>query len=201
MDLSQLPPETLAALMPLIMKMQKVRTAHGIITSLAVLIWFPLGMVLLRMLKVKNTVWWHAIWQGIGLGLMTAGFGMGRWLSGKAKHNNEPHIILGTIIFILFLLMPIAGFLHHKHFAAKGARDYKRHIHVWGGRVLLILGLVNGFTGLKLAKAKGGLYAAYGVVAGVFVAAYIGIWYFVRRRKNAVCGDGEVELRERAQGK
>jgi hypothetical protein len=85
MDLSQLPPETLAALMPLIEKMKKIRTAHGIITSLSVLIWFPLGVFLLRLLKVKKTVWWHAIWQGIGLCLMIAGFGMGRWLSGKAK--------------------------------------------------------------------------------------------------------------------
>ena len=67
--------------------------------------------------------------------------------------------------------------------------------------MLLLLGLVNGFTGLKLAEAKGGLYVAYGVVAGLFAAAYVGIWYFARQRKEAGggVGDGEVELREGTQ--
>lgn len=84
MDLSKLDPETLKAMAPLFAKMSKVRTAHAVLMPLAIVFWFPLGVFLLRLLKIKNTVRWHAIWQGLGLVLLISGFGLGSWLSQKA---------------------------------------------------------------------------------------------------------------------
>lgn len=59
----------------------KAHIAHGIIASLAVIVWFPLGVFLLRSLRLPNTVRYHAIWQCIGLLLLIVGFGLGSWLS------------------------------------------------------------------------------------------------------------------------
>lgn len=84
MDLSKLDPEVLRAMAPLFAKVSKVRTAHAVLMCLAIVFWFPLGVILLRLLKVKNTVRWHAIWQSLGLVLLIAGFGLGVWISKKA---------------------------------------------------------------------------------------------------------------------
>lgn len=78
--------------------------------------------------------------------------------------------------------MPVFGWLHHKHFVAKGTKNYKRHIHVWGGRVLLVLGVITGGTGLKLADNTTGGDIAYGVVAGLVIVAYAGVWFWSKRQ-------------------
>lgn len=84
MDYSTTDAETLQAMAALFAKMTRVQTAHAVLMSLAVVFWFPLGVILLRLLKVKNTVRWHAIWQSFGLVLLIAGFGLGIWISKKA---------------------------------------------------------------------------------------------------------------------
>jgi hypothetical protein len=43
------------------------------------------------------------------------------------------------------------------------------------GRLFLLLGIINGGTGLKLADNTTGGIIAYAVVAGVFAVAYIAI--------------------------
>lgn len=84
MDYTKLDPEALMAFAPLFARMDKVRTAHGVIMPLTIVVWFPLGVFLLRFLNMKNKVLWHAVWQGFGLALLVTGFGLGRWLSKKA---------------------------------------------------------------------------------------------------------------------
>ncbi|KAF2015328.1 hypothetical protein BU24DRAFT_480128 [Aaosphaeria arxii CBS 175.79] len=159
--------------------------------SIAVSLWFPLGVLLLRLLKVKNTVLWHAIWQGIGLVLLLVGFGLGSWLSSKTNHNGDTHIILGIVISVLFLFMPAIGWFHHRHFSARGNTDYKRHIHVWGGRVLLLLGVINGGTGLSLSKAPTSGMIAYGILTAVVGIGYGYIWF----RKGRQPGFERVKAR------
>lgn len=61
--------------------MVELKTGHGILMSVAVIIWFPLGIFLLRLLRIKRVVIWHALWQGIGLVMLLSGFGTGRRLS------------------------------------------------------------------------------------------------------------------------
>jgi hypothetical protein len=92
---------------------------------------------------------------------------------------------MGIVITMLFLLQPVFGWMHHKHFAAKGTMNYKRQVHVWAGRVLLVLGVINGGMGLKLSNntASGGI--AYGVTTGVLTTTYVGIWWS-KRVKDAV---------------
>lgn len=105
-------------------------------------------------------------------------------------------MILGTALSVLFLLMPVIGSLHHRSFVTKGVRDYKRHIHVWGGRVILVLGFINGGTGLRLSKAGNAGYIAYGVISGAIGILYIGVWYMKVHRAQTVIRSEETELTE-----
>ncbi|KAF2688484.1 hypothetical protein K458DRAFT_277705, partial [Lentithecium fluviatile CBS 122367] len=147
---------------------KSAHATHGAVISIAVIIWFPLGVFLLRYLKHPNTVRFHAIWQFFGLFLLLVGFGLGVWLSDlQGGLTQKSHVILGIIITILFLLQPIIGWLHHRHFAAKGTKIYKRYIHVWLGRALLVLSVINGGTGLRLADNTTVGEIVYGLVAGL----------------------------------
>lgn len=100
------------------------------------------------------------------------------------------HVAIGLVVAVGFLLMPVVGWLHHKHFARHGYGDYKRGVHVWGGRILLLLGIVAGGTGLDLAddsSAGGDTHVgmiAYGVVAVVLVIAYGAVWFWSKRQKK-----------------
>lgn len=61
------------------------------------------------------------------------------------------------------------------------------YAHLWLGRILITLGIINGGLGLKLAgNVHRGTYIAYGVVAGLFWLAWMLAACFgeVRRRNN-----------------
>ncbi|PSN70742.1 hypothetical protein BS50DRAFT_267089 [Corynespora cassiicola Philippines] len=164
---------------------RNAQIAHGVIASLAIVVWFPLGVFILRTLKMKNTVRFHAMWQCVGLILLLVGFGLGSWMSSlMGGLYGEAHVILGIVITILFLVSAIFGYLHHKNFLRTQSPTHERHIHVWLGRFLLILGLINGGTGLKLADntTAGGI--VYGVVAGLVGITYAGVWYWSKRQRN-----------------
>jgi hypothetical protein len=90
--------------------------------------------------------------------------------------------------------MPIIGWWHHRHFVAKGTKDFKSSLHIWGGRLLLLLGLINGITGLQLSKNKSSAYIVYGVVSAVFLVVYVGIVYLKNRKVEAVAGETELHV-------
>lgn len=81
--------------------------------------------------------------------------------------------------------MPVMGWLHHKYFVANGTMNWKRQTHVWLGRILLVLGIVNGGTGLKLADNTKAGSIAYGVVAGIMVVVYAGIWLMYKHQAKS----------------
>ncbi|KAH7390024.1 hypothetical protein BKA66DRAFT_607976 [Pyrenochaeta sp. MPI-SDFR-AT-0127] len=194
MDYTKLSPEALMALAPFFAKLARIRTAHGVMMPLAVIFWFPLGVFLLRLLKIKNPVRWHAIWQTIGLALLLSGFGLGRYLSNNSGRNKEGHVVFGTVLVVVFILMPIIGWLHHRHFVTKGAKDFKSPMHIWGGRILLLLAFINGITGLRLSKNKSSAYIAYGVVSGFLAVTYAGILYIQNRKLKATTEETELQV-------
>ena len=56
------------------------RIAHGVLMSLAVIVFFPLGGVLIRLLKHPSTARIHIALQLLGLAVLIAGFGLGLWV-------------------------------------------------------------------------------------------------------------------------
>lgn len=71
-------------------------------------------------------------------------------------------------------LQPILGALHHMSFKRQGRRGALSHVHVWYGRALMILGIINGGLGLQLASAGMPLRMAY-----IVLSAIIGVPYFL----------------------
>lgn len=85
----------------------------------------------------------------------------------------QTHTILGTVVICAMALQPVFGWLHHLHYIKHQGRGVISHVHIWYGRSLMLLGVVNGGLGLKLAGAGSGYKIAYGAVAAIMCAVYV----------------------------
>lgn len=87
---------------------------------------------------------------------------------------------------VLFLVQAPMGYIHHVNFVATGARGFWSYAHIWNGRIVMLLGIVNGGLGLDLAGIKHQTLGitvgkvdkkwviAYAVVAGIVGLLYVG---------------------------
>ena len=70
------------------------------------------------------------------------------------------------------LLQPVFGFLHHAHFKRHQRRGLVSYVHIFYGRSLMLLGIINGGLGLKLARAPRSAITTYTIIAGLFGLLY-----------------------------
>lgn len=160
------------------------RAAHGILACLAFVVLFPLGAVLVRVVPGRWSL--HAHWavQMLAWVLYVAAFALGvdlargmRVPGGSGGFLSNPsisyHPIIGIVVFVLLLAQPILGIIHHKNFKAVQRRTVSSYLHVWDGRVTIILGITNGGLGLQLAGAGDTLKLAYTIVAAIFGGTWI----------------------------
>lgn len=98
---------------------------------------------------------------------------------------NNTHAVFGTVIFALVLVQPLLGLVHHHQYQMQHQATVAGVVHRWYGRVLIVLAVVNGGLGLKLAgDAHGGATIAYSVVSAVMFVAYIGVVALTALRKR-----------------
>lgn len=101
------------------------------------------------------------------------------------------------------LVQPFIGVIHHLRFKKKREPGLWTVWHIWYGRVLILLGIINGGLGLKLAGNTTGGKIAYGVVGGI---SGVGILILAvgmkteRKVLKRVLRKGEMTERERERG-
>ncbi|KAJ4016759.1 hypothetical protein NW752_003890 [Fusarium irregulare] len=162
-----------------------IQLAHGIIMSIVFIAGYPLGAILMPMLG-KWLI--HASWQVVMLLLMWAGFGLG-YVAAKDSGlwGKQTHTRMGTAVVALITLQPILGYMHHRYFLSHGKRGVISHIHIWYGRALMLIGIVNGGLGLQLANSSTAFIVVYSVIAGLASVAYLGSIFVGERRRSASC--------------
>lgn len=166
-----------------------LESAHGIIMSLVMVVLYPLGSLLMPLFGSWVL---HAVWQIGSFLIMWAGFAVGVILAQRTGYNFATnHTLLGTVVVALFGVQPIGGYLHHLHYVKHQKRGLVSYGHIWYGRILIILGIVNGGLGLQLAGGRSSLVIAYAVVAAVLFTAYTGgaIWGEIKRSRQRGLGD------------
>lgn len=86
------------------------------------------------------------------------------------------HPIIGIVVFVLLFFQPILGFVHHVQYKKYNRRTIWSHGHLWLGRIVITLGMINGGLGLLLASdapaftgfaPSQGEIIAYGVIAAI----------------------------------
>jgi sulfite exporter TauE/SafE len=83
------------------------------------------------------------------------------------------HPIIGLILLAALFLQPILGLIHHSQFKKLRRRQIWSHLHLWNGRIMIPLGMINGGLGLRIAGASKEIVTAYAAVAAVLCSLWI----------------------------
>lgn len=156
-------------------KLANIVPAHAAVMSLAFLIFFPLGAIIMRIGVGGYTVFIHAALQIFSYMLAIAGTGLGIYMALTLDSLQSAHAIIGLITVVSLLIQAPLGLLHHGLHKKHGGRTAVSYVHIWLGRALITLGAINGGLGLQLADAASENRAgviAYGVLAAVIYISY-----------------------------
>lgn len=96
---------------------------------------------------------------------------------------NNTHTLLGTAVTALLAIQPFLGYAHHAYYKKFQGRGIISHVHIWYGRALMILGIINGGLGLQLANTPTRYVVAYSVPAAILGVMWLGagVWGEMRR--------------------
>lgn len=81
-------------------------------------------------------------------------------------------------------IQPALGFVHHLSFRKHQRRGLFSFLHVWFGRCVMILGIVNGGLGLMLADSSRAFLISYIVIAAIFAGLYFASVPYTEYRKT-----------------
>ncbi|KAL9098571.1 MAG: hypothetical protein Q9163_005797 [Psora crenata] len=168
----------------------RATVAHGTIMSLAFVIIYPLGAIMIRLLSFKSLVSVHASIQLFAYIMVLAGMGLGIYIAIEPDNEvNKYHPVIGLVAVCLLVFQPIFGYIHHRTYLREHRHTLWATVHVWFGRILVTLGIINGGLGLRLADNTENGDIAYGVVAGVIWVTWMVVAVWGRSKQgNAVPG-------------
>lgn len=171
--------------------------AHGVLASLAFLVFFPVGAIVMRLGKFNSVLKVHIATQILSWLLFITAFGLGLYYGITGNYMTEAHPVIGLVLVAMMLFQPLAGWLHHKQFLRTGQRSAASHGHIWTGRIAIILGIINGGLGLELGGVETRYVIAYSVVAGVMGLAYLASIVYgelARTRRPSVAESGREKI-------
>jgi hypothetical protein len=170
---------------------------HGVLASIAFLVLFPAGAVLMRLGNLKGLIWIHAGIQLLAWMVFVTAFGLGLYYGLQVNLMTQAHPIIGIVLVVLVTVQPLLGWIHHRQFVRSGGRSAASHGHIWIGRVAIVLGMINGGLGLQLARTSKRYVIAYSVVAGVVGLVYVTsivIGELGRSRRGSTTGSERVGI-------
>ncbi|EME41686.1 hypothetical protein DOTSEDRAFT_73924 [Dothistroma septosporum NZE10] len=179
-----------------------VLEAHGVCGSLTWAILFPIGAIALRLINSPKAWLIHAFIMSCSLIIFAVNIGTGLWVVMDSWHKKigdlnrglgigNAHTIMGLAVFAFALLQPFLGLAHHfmQKSGAWSKRTFVGAVHVYVGRLLILMGIINGGIGLLWsAESTRAENIAYGVVCAVVWVVYIlmSLGYEVKRENSSV---------------
>ncbi|UPX20115.1 uncharacterized protein EKO05_0010359 [Ascochyta rabiei] len=170
---------------------------HGILASLAFLVFFPVGAIIMRLGRFDNVLKVHIAIQIFSWLIYITAFALGLYYGVTGDYMTEAHPIIGIVLVALMVFQPLGGWLHHRQFLRTGQRSVVSHGHIWTGRIAIVLGMINGGLGLELGGVETRYVVAYSVVAGVMGVAYLASIVYgemERGRRPSIAGSGQEKI-------
>lgn len=158
-----------------------LRLFHGLTMFLSWGLLLPIGIFAARFGRhYPNALWFkiHRPVQMLGVVLQTAGFIAIVLDVPVGAFSYQPHSAIGAFVFIVGILQPVNAFFRpHKEAGSEPTRGrvWWERIHLWSGRVALVLGMLNPFGGFQAIGAHSAVVTAYTVWFATYWAAYIGL--------------------------
>ncbi|KAL5113623.1 hypothetical protein ACEQ8H_008488 [Pleosporales sp. CAS-2024a] len=169
--------------------------AHGVLASLAFVILFPAGAIAIRLASFRGVVWLHGAFQVFAYAVYIAAAGLGIHIASDLRLLDNYHPIIGLVVLGALFFQPILGYMHHIMFKKHSQRTFWSHGHVWLGRILITLGIINGGLGLKLADNSPSGEIVYAVVAGLMWLVWVASAVIGERRRSVAMANMPEKLR------
>jgi hypothetical protein len=205
---------------PSFQKSSRILIAHAVLGTIAWALLAPLASIFLRLdLPGVNLLKVHYLIQitVYAMTIVTTGLGI-HAATTASKYSSvwtNSHVIIGFVIFSVASIQPWLGWIHHVIFkrrlidfkkgidSKKPGRTILTRLHIWIGRTLILLGVVNGGLGMRLAagtpfntpSATLKAEVAYGVLAGLMFLLYAGISIGFECRRAARLRAGRIGRR------
>lgn len=182
------------------------RRIHGILCALSMVVLFPMGSVLMRLLPGRVALWVHGLWQIVATCVYIAGVGLGIYLvqviqtprgSLLDSASTNYHPIIGIVVLLLLFVQPFLGYIHHRKFKRLQRRQAWSYLHIYNGRITITLAMVNGGLGLHLADASEGRKRTYIIVSAIIWALWMAVALFSEIRRMRYNRRVEAEARDR----
>ena len=159
--------------------------------SVTFVVLFPLAALTLYLPFAKRVLLIHAPLQLIGTLLMIIGLATGVILGNRIDELDKYHMVIGYIVVAsLILFQPLLGLLQHIYFRRHQSRSMMGIAHQSLGRLMIVLGIINGGLGFNITGPVGSRYVprgaviAYGVIAGLVAVFYVAVVLLGSRRKS-----------------
>ena len=111
--------------------------------------------------------------------LALAALGLGIWMAYVLHHFDTTHVIIGLTVVGGALLQPVSGLVHHFRYRRAGHSTASTFFHLWWGRAIITLAIINGGIGLHLAARYQPHTSTGEVVYGVVAAVMWLTWMTV----------------------
>ncbi|KAI8060869.1 hypothetical protein BC940DRAFT_311058 [Gongronella butleri] len=167
--------------------------AHAAMMAYTWLLAVPLAIGLAMYGRAYEKSWWakaHMMIMGFGV-LLPLTVATGCAFAASDTTKSITHSVFGTIIVFGAWLQILLGLVNHVIFKRRQARNalpaakpWHNSIHIWLGRVLPLLALVNIPLGMSIRNPAQAWYIGYGIWVGMlFVLLVALLWNSRRLRK------------------
>ena len=161
--------------------------AHAVLAPVAFVLLFPMGAMIIRLLSFKGVVWLHAGWMVTTYVIVLAALGMGVWIAVVTQQLDTYHSIIGLVVVVALLAQPVSGMTHHLLYKRTGGANIATYPHIWWGRAIVTLGIINGGFGLQLSANTTKGEVAYAIFASVMWVLWmvVIVFCFAKSRRTA----------------
>lgn len=180
---------------------------------------YPLGAIAIRALSFPGLLWVHAGWMIFTYMMALACMGLGIWVALTTQNLDATHSIIGLVVVGSLIIQPLTGLVRksqsyqphpsshitantncspdHLLYKRLGRPNAATYPHVWWGRAIITLGIINGVLGLQLTGETGTKEVAYGIVAGLmwllWMVVIVIAWFKSRRSAKGETGEYLVQ--------
>ncbi|KAK5208836.1 hypothetical protein LTR41_005233 [Exophiala xenobiotica] len=179
-----------------------VRIVHAVLAASVFLIFFPVGGIIMRVSRHPKAIWVHAAVQTFGYVVFVAAAGCGIWMAKKVHALDRYHPVIGLVLLCFVSLQPLSSLTNHFYRVRYPRVGILARVHLWFGRLLITLGIINGGLGFQFASTlpvfqwPKGPKVLYGAVATLVWIIYVGVvlvYAEIKRTPNTRAGDRDRE--------